>query len=651
MILDSANLTIITGLIYGGIFFFSCAGYGYLLVRLLRLREPYPLGALACIGIAVIIVFGGVIALGGLISATVNLVIVILGFLASIPLFNRLPDHFRSLSFRLRFESPLGIPILSLRFISAAIIIIHIFGSILPFWGTWNDDWATYFHFPKMMLETGSLLEPFNFRRMASLGGASYIQSFMYPIFSTSALAFTDNAIGMLLLWTVVYGFPDSGKEDAPGHLFRKEILALLAIMIAATIYRWNHFPIVLPMAMFFGFMAIAVRISHDPGKRSDLILLALTGASIVTYRNNFVAFVSLFSILAIFVAYRAKTWPDKWNAMLAFSFFYALFLLPWLALSYKSSGTIFFPVFKGNFTFPIVFRRPNSLDWQLIFLFKNLWYTSTLLLGALVCLGRKTRNAPILWAIFASVLVTVCATTYQMTSAGTVQISRYSQPFMVPSLLMVFGLTIGDVLRRNSKFSKLTLGLSCVLMSGLFAIPVSREKPIEPYKIMGDNLAALLNSAYLLTTPDLDFEKRLNQRESDFPGYVSAQNFLPGKAKVLSVTANPFYWNFEKQNINTLDSIGMVSPPPGQPFGRGPIAMARYFRELGYQYIVYSPFSKRESMYSQSKWQRHLKGDDWLLRKYAPYYLEFMSNINELKRYALIYKNEEISVIDLSLI
>ena len=54
------------------------------------------------------------------------------------------------------------------------------------------DDLPTYLHFPRMLLESGSFIEPFNFRRLGSLGAAPLLQGFLWRSFTAAAPLETD---------------------------------------------------------------------------------------------------------------------------------------------------------------------------------------------------------------------------------------------------------------------------------------------------------------------------------------------------------------------------------------------------------------------------------------------------------------------------
>ena len=172
------------------------------------------------------------------------------------------------------------------------------------------------------------------------------------------------------------------------------------------------------------------------------------------------------------------------------------------------------------------------------------------------------------------------------------------------------------------------------------------------PLVKLAKNLSSLVDNSRKLAIPYNEFNNLIHQKFDDFTAYSEVQKLLPENSRVISVAAKPYYWNFSRQQINTLDMIGLASPAPGLPLLQGSEAMARYFQSLGYHYIVYTPFEIWESMYSREKWLRHLNGNDWVLTKYAPNFLIFMDYIAELEtRNSSIYQSEHLRVLDLRLV
>ena len=92
---------------------------------------------------------------------------------------------------------------------------------VIPFEEPW-DDWPSYWHFPRLLLESGGFVEPFNLRRLSALGAAQFVQSYYWPAFRLAGNGVTDAVLGQLLLWAVVRQLPDGTDPPAPAGLDRR---------------------------------------------------------------------------------------------------------------------------------------------------------------------------------------------------------------------------------------------------------------------------------------------------------------------------------------------------------------------------------------------------------------------------------------------
>ena len=112
-----------------------------------------------------------------------------------------------------------------------------------------------------------------------------------------------------------------------------------------------------------------------------------------------------------------------------------------------------------------------------------------------------------------------------------------------------------------------------------------------------------------------------------------------------------PMYLNFRRNPIQSLDIPGAFSPPPGMPFFRGGDALASYFVESqGIRYLAFvdSPFSK--GLYRREIWFERLFDYEEIWRVYAPYFLNFFDNLDELKATRkILYEHDGMFLLDLA--
>ena len=78
----------------------------------------------------------------------------------------------------------------------------------------WDDNMA-YRSFVQQFLDTGTLYEPFSFRRVAAYGGASLLQSLVLAFTSRDRIHISDDGIAVLLALGLV-------RATGPGRAARR---------------------------------------------------------------------------------------------------------------------------------------------------------------------------------------------------------------------------------------------------------------------------------------------------------------------------------------------------------------------------------------------------------------------------------------------
>ncbi|NUM33284.1 MAG: hypothetical protein HUU50_01970 [Candidatus Brocadiae bacterium] len=640
MIYES-SLRILSGLFYGCAFFLSLIGYGFCLTKMLKIKSPFPVGLLACIGIAVIIFLGGIQASLSIVSSYSNIFLVILGCIFCYPI---LKEYFKNIleskiSFDIYFYS-----FLAVRCTSILVILFHILGSILPHWINGNDDGVSYFVFPKVLIETGSLIEPFSFRKLTTLGGPFYLDTFLYPIFYISSLPFVDIGLGKMLLWLVAIGCWSSEEKTMEIRL-KKELLGLLALIASTAILIINHFPVFLPFLLFLAYLFLYYRIVKSKDLMlSEVFLASIVGAAIITFRNNFIVFIFFSSVLFLSCSYKKE--KPFYNNLLPFFLCYfsiLIFLIPWLILSYQSSETIFFPLFQGNYRFPYAIKAPLDCLEKTLFLCECISYSKILIILLMILPLIFLKNSVNFgFIIFISSFFSLILTALNLTATNEYHVARYCYPFIFSGILVLVSIVVCSV--------------SFLVFKNFFYFFYVLFLSIYSFTIYTDfHINAFVNNTISLFSVDLEsFWK-----EKDFASYRAAQDFLPKKAKCISITEKPFYWDFCKQEIHSIDCIGQASPSPGQPFFQGEMVLAKYFLELGYKYFIYTPFDTPayNCMYNKNywdikknrTWSVYQNRERFLWKNWAVYFRDFYDSIEKMESLgAIVYQDKYIKIIDI---
>jgi hypothetical protein len=642
---DSPYLTLALSLLSGCGVFLAWIGYGHALVRLLGISRAPHWGVLALVGVSVVLFLGGVQAGLHVVSPTANVFITAAGVL----LFLHYVRHARSPSppggsGETRAPEPPATLLRALvslvRILALAVIAAHLLGTVLPYWRDNNDDWLAYYHFPRMMLETGTLLEPFNFRRLGSLGGSSYLGTLLYPLLRTSALPFTDVGMGTLLLWAAALGFFHERRKALSSYALRREAFALLAVVVSASAVLYNHAPVVVPLALFVGLFWVARRqhAASSPENADAVILLVFHAVLLLAGRGS-----------------RRRTMRSVGLSCVVM----LVVLTPWFALSHESSGTMLYPLFKGNYNFPGGLRMPMSLQQKANFILTSVKSAKLFEFALFAAIAAVLGPYPRFFAaLFTASIVTVAGTALPLTASDTFNVYRYSLSFLLAGLVVVSGsmLMHGAGPREKSRVKQGLKVLFICLSVWWFLWPAqfyqNRAYRVHRFSLVpADNVAyrikALAGSVGKLSAGT--FSSVLRPAHSR--AYEEVQESLPGDAKVLSMAVKPFLWDFTKQDIHTLDVIGQASPPPGLPVFGGPDAISRYLRGLGYEYIVYTPPESEEDnvLYNRKFWLSVFDQQRRLGRRWAPYFLYFFDYLKSMEdRGSVVFRNEYLRIIRL---
>jgi hypothetical protein len=635
----------------GLVLFSSWIGYGHGVMRMMGPSDgqDLPWGWLAATGLAATVFLGGWLSLTGLVSPWSNAAVAAIGLMLFLD-FLRQRRPFRHIAQPLGPRAATGKGERSwlaigqvVRALVLGLLVLHLLGSQVPFWVDECDDFPAYFQFPRQLLETGTLIEPFNLRRLGGLGGGVFLQSMLYPILGLGALPFLDSGLGRLLLVGAAYGFWASGKAGCSARSRAAGDLCALGVLLAASaLTLYNHAPLVLPHALFLCLFAMAYRCS-ERGSHSRREWLTLVGvaATIVTLRNNYVAVSALF-VLGVAGWRLHSPRPAVARVLLAGVTGFVL-LLPWMLLSYASSRTPFFPLIKGNFMFPAGFGEALAPQATASFVGEVLVTSrvGTLLLLALVAwaVGRcRDVSCASAIATAAAVLLTALA----MTGSDTYSLSRYSQPYLFAAILAVSGYVIRAVVAGEpapgGQLRRSLCGALVALVLSVWALwPSQVHFYGRPIQTSVRQTAWQQLSDFARSTRHITSARLSGVRNPVHPAYLKVQERLPAGARVLSAVAAPFFWDFGRQQIQTLDCPGQVSPPPGMPFFAGPQAVVDYLRGLGYRYLAYTPPWTRNCLYDERRWRSLAAGDSPLFAQWAPYFLDFFENVRKLERQGLL--------------
>jgi hypothetical protein len=511
------------------------------------------------------------------------------------------------------------------------------------------DDLPSYFHFPRLLLESGGFIEPFNFRRLSALGAAQFAQSLFWKDFTVAANGVADAVLGQLLLWAAVRKIPSAvSSREQPAWI--GEVLALAALVAAFAIPPWNATPKVLPVAGTVVLLLLTLRLSRADGAASDMrsaMAWGLISAWLIGIRISNVPLPATLWIVGVLVAvYRRDLRQGRLLAVAALST--GLGLLPWSLALWQSSGTPLFPLIDGNFRLPGLSHAPLDPTGVLSAVGNGLWTSRVWVVAALGVLAAMRPGIRILsFQTVAAISILVAATTAASTGFEPFAAYRYCAPLVVGSLTFLAAAVLAQ------RGGALVLCALVLLVATWLLVPVTFESGSGNTKVQSMETIThhIRKRAYLVAwvfssprSPGLEIPE-YRGRDS----YEHAQSVLPSDARLVSAVEKPFFFRFDRQVIHTLDFPGATSPDPGMPSFSGPEALARYFVELGYTHLVSTPPRAASCLYSDRFWTMDRNSDLPYRRRLAPYMLDFLGNAAKLKESrAVLFETPGLVVIDL---
>jgi hypothetical protein len=632
-------------------------GYGLLALRLLEGgRTRLPGALVASGGLAILCWLGGWLAALELYSRGVSLALLAGGGAA---LALRAHD-LRPLLAGVRRPPAAA---LALAALAAALFLVRTLGATRSPFVNPCDDWAAYFHLPKLLLETGGLTEPFSMRRLGVLGVGPFLQSFFLPGWATRGTAFADAALGGLVLWGAARAAVASAA--GPAAPVRVEALGLLAGVASLAIPLANGSPVLLPMGGALVVLCLSAPLDRGCATQREevarAVLWGAVAALLVGFRTSNVAFPGMVGLTGVAIALARRDGRALRRWMLA-ALAFVVALAPWSIASWRSSATPFFPVIRGHYQFETGLSAPLSAGDTLAFVASCLWANRVwypLLLA--LALGRRPGSMGTALLTAASVLGTVTATALALTASDSFDVFRYCAPLVLPAIVYLGALWLGGLPANESAASPAAIRTRLALAALVTALWVGVPVQVETHSALDEGqgpkrfgsspargIARSANGWWFAARAALSnglAEPPIAGAED----FAAAQASLGDDARVLAAVAKPFFWRFDRQVIHSVDCPGQASPPPGMPFFEGADALGRYLLDLGYTHLAFSPPRSDPCLYSRAVWTAAERSGVFLWEAWAPYFLDFLRNEQALAtKLGTVYQSRDVIVVDL---
>ena len=602
-----------TGFVWGLAILFSFLGWGAAVARAAGVSEQDRDGALcACWGMAFVAALGGLLALVSLADRIALITIALAGCVLAAAFFR--PR-------RAKLWEPGAL------LIFAITLIVWYAPSVASRNLEPYDDYLAYFPFARRFLETGTLIEPFSLRRLLSYGGQSLLHAVTIAVGSEKGIHILDSGICMIVLGGLTYRL---FREFAGPWWAAAGSIAVLLVPIARHNAASQATAIALWIALF---LTLKIAAFQRVPQRGSMALAGLLAAALCALRNTHIVAILVLGAAMMTAALvdflrGERRFPDL-RALWRMSAWACGAIAPWAILSYRSSGSLLYPVFKGYQTEGIHSSLQASWTVKALAIPHFLAEPAVLfILVPLLAAAIWTRDLSVRFAGVAISLALVFPWADPLTDTRTIY--RYWQPLAWGSLL------IGAVaVIREHRKAAVALGL---LMSPMWAM----------YAVISVQAAM----AALSSLPAEIADRNPALPRERMSAYQLLNAALPAKASVFAIVPLPSLLDYRSHGIFNADFIGFASLPPGLPFFRGPAELKKYLLSAGIEYIAYNDFDHptTETGYWRSWWRDQAPSRLPYFRGVIPLALDLMQNVDELATTeGTFYRSGDLRVIHLT--
>jgi hypothetical protein len=541
----------------------------------------------------------------------------------------------------LRQRSPVFVVAVGVLYVMA---LLHYAGAVAnTTFNLWDDEMA-YRSFARQFLDTGTLLEPFSFRRVGSYGGQSLLDAMALAAASRDCVHLLDGGVCVLLLLGLIVGY-----RGGPRPALRPAILA--AGFMAMTLPHQPHnigsemSGVVVFVALFRVFDEIRFE-ELRPG--AFAVLAGALAAAVCTLRQTYMLAAAL---LLGFVCLSRVVYPEGRprraqlrNLVLTLVATIG-FLVPWMIMSAGSIGTPFYPIFHGNLRpdFGMVGRvdRAELVRWTLANAFV-FWPISSIALlfvaAAMLPFGRSSRALHALMG--ACVLAFVVMMHFFQAFHDSESINRYYLGFTVAFALAAVLRSVTDGVRSTRSTASAAIAL-CAL-GAHFLSAKSAVLDLYVARVTAVTKLPEYTGADPMRSPLDDLYRRL-------------QEAVPRGAPLLVTLDHTYLFDGTRNRIFNYDHPGALGPAGGPPCFEGPEAFALYLRKVGIRYIAYQ-VGPSSPEYSPELWQQRKttpfapNGRGGFYQNQARFEFDFFDDVKALERTRRsLFDEGEIHVLDLA--
>jgi hypothetical protein len=577
----------------------SFIGYGRIINRLFFPNQQIDWGQRAAWGLAFSVFVGGILNAAWMISRTTLLIYLGVGFVYCIV------DFINNRQLIIPSISQLFQECRKDRLVLAGVVLVSLL--IFVQYGGWvslgrlnfanmvyadgfntSDDYHAYLVFPHKMLQLGSMgPDPFSERRMTSLGGQSFLHTFIISVLSDTNLNIIDPGLALLIIIGLIVGYCQHHQVSTRRTLF------LLLFLVLITAPKANTTSLMLPVALLLSLFRTMdseeMRHSHFT---ANALIIALTSAAICALKSSLIPVIVIcFCLSYSFYFLSSHTKIKVASEFILATALVGLFLMPWMISSYQSSGTLLYPLLgKGDHAsaYGITFKESSTVWETLKTAMNSLRGIYIFILVFLGCISVSVQPPKLFsspdGSSFASRQASLSMTISAVLATSAIGIAtenadpfRYSFSHLFTAIVILVMIAMIDKEGVNKKAA------TNFFIVAVFCVGVIMSDGWDLTK--STYSAYLKNIRFGLSNPSLVSDQQMSK-------YAAIQQSIPKESIVLTRLDFPFTLDFKRNQIFLADWPGGASLPPGMPVFQGPEALANYLVSKSIRYIAYSATS-----------------------------------------------------------
>jgi hypothetical protein len=458
-------------------------------------------------------------------------------------------------------------------------------GSVASSYFNESDDLPAYIPFVQKMLATGTLLEPFSWRRLATYGGQTFLQC-QIAVVGTDLNAFMiDKGLSLVVVLALIAGM-FRRRRSKWVQLAMMLVCLLMALVIVPRVNTQSQLS---GLALFLTLLRTQSmrRAAGRPGYCLP-VTTALVSAGLCALRMTYVPIVvatlalsAAGSILHRRGGRSAALSAAVTHALIALGVT-ALLLLPWTLQLYESSRSLFYPLMRGNQQpeYDALFTGSDSILQRIDFSISFMSYGRMILAILPIALVLQRRWWSTLLPFYLTAIAGAALIAVNFSTGGYFGLYRYCYPFLLAAVLA--SLAIALQTRRRP-----------ILVAASFAMGIAL--------IVFDQPAGLLAQYGLARDASRAASGKIGLASAEYADeYRLAQESIPPGATILAIVTPIHLLDQRRNGIISADLIGLASPHSAMPLSSGPDALRIYLRAQGIQYVMASDFDAALGIYGR---------------------------------------------------